>query len=490
MTDVPQLERLIGAGRGSLVDILALLCEQLGMGAAVLGQVEGDTHLIQLAVDAGGHRLPDLEGPQSVRRSWCALVPATGLLVVPDTSAAHELAPPDADPGNGCYVGTRVRADDGRELAVLGVVGPKAHATLNERDLDVLTGLAQVIAELWEAGLVSPEAELPAPRRAPDLSGVADVLEHAHDLEGLTRPLLELLHDLSGLASTYLTSIDAEADQQHVRYSRNATPEFVVPEGLVVPWHDTLCRRALDEGRESTADVPALWGDCAPAASMGLQTYASVPVRLSDGRVWGTLCGADDVVHRDVATHLPTLHLFARLIATEVERAAAVDTARERAVLARRDAETDELTGCATRRTVQPWLRAALDGLGAAEVVVLAFVDVDDFKAVNDGWGHAVGDAALRELGGRLLSGARSDDLVARLGGDEFVVAARLPRGAVPGLRARVRGAVELAVSTPAGPLTVRCSTGWSSSDEAADPDGLLQAADAAMYREKGLTRR
>lgn len=54
-----------------------------------------------------------------------------------------------------------------------------------------------------------------------------------------------------------------------------------------MPWHDTLCKRALDEGRPFTADVGQCWGDSQAAAALGIQTYASTPVRMSDGQLYG-----------------------------------------------------------------------------------------------------------------------------------------------------------------------------------------------------------
>ena len=81
----------------------------------------------------------------------------------------------------------------------------------------------------------------------------------AHSLEELTRPLLQMLEESTQLESTYLTTINEEQGQQRVLYARNAS-EMQIPEGLVVPWGDTLCKRALDEGRMYTPDVGACWG--------------------------------------------------------------------------------------------------------------------------------------------------------------------------------------------------------------------------------------
>jgi diguanylate cyclase len=80
------------------------------------------------------------------------------------------------------------------------------------------------------------------------LERLSESVASAESLEQLARPLLEMLELISGLESLYLTSIDEEAGVQCVDYARNAG-ELFIPEGLTVPWSDTLCKRCLEEGR-------------------------------------------------------------------------------------------------------------------------------------------------------------------------------------------------------------------------------------------------
>jgi len=317
---------------------------------------------------------------------------------------------------------------------------------------------------------------------APDLAWVAKVVLRAVDVEGLVRPLLEALQELTGLSSARLTVVHAESRVQEVRYARGTAPGGLV-EGVDVPWDDTLCKRALDAEQPVSADVRALWPDA--AASSSTTTHVCVPVRLVDGRLWGTLCATDPARREAAQSSLPVASLFASLISAAVERAAAV--ARERTGDSRvgYETDTDELTGCRTRRTIEPWLTAALAARVDDEVVVLAVVDVDRFSGVNDRFGAGTGDVVLASLGGRLLGSARNGDLVARVAGDQFVVGARLPRGVVASLEDRVRVAGRFVVATTAGAVQVLCSTGLASSDDAPDAAALLSRSGAAMVREK-----
>ncbi|MFN4116606.1 MAG: diguanylate cyclase, partial [Inhella sp.] len=85
----------------------------------------------------------------------------------------------------------------------------------------------------------------------PILTQLSATLPAEQSIEQLARPLLVMLGESVGLESTYLTTVDLDAGLQQVRYARN-TGELQIPEGLSVPWGDTLCKRALDEGVMAT----------------------------------------------------------------------------------------------------------------------------------------------------------------------------------------------------------------------------------------------
>jgi diguanylate cyclase len=115
-------------------------------------------------------------------------------------------------------------------------------------------------------------------------------------------------------------------------------------------------------------------------------------------------------------------------------------------------------------------------------------IDLDDFKLVNDRWGHAAGDALLREIGVRLRASLRATDTVARIGGDEFAVLA-LPEAADDPreLAARLVRAVEAPVAVDGGgSARVGASIGIAvATDATKDGETLLREADHAMYAVK-----
>lgn len=177
--------------------------------------------------------------------------------------------------------------------------------------------------------------------------------------------------------------------------------------------------------------------------------------------------------------------------AREQVEAAGAELAAANAQLAEL-ARHDPLTGLANRRLFAERLDAALararrSGLGLAVV----WLDLDNFKRVNDKHGHAAGDSLLQAVARRLQASARETDLVARLGGDEFLVLlADLP---LSGAEAAAAAVVERMVCSLAEPLVaqgaalrVTASVGISLyPTDATCADELLAHADAAMYQSK-----
>lgn len=256
----------------------------------------------------------------------------------------------------------------------------------------------------------------------PILNQLADTVADARDLEGLTRPLLEVLEAITGMESTYLTMIDERKGVQHILYSRN-TKSMQIPEGLSVPWDDTLCKRAMMEGRPYTDDVSTCWGDSEAARALGIRTYLSQPVLNLDGSVYGTLCAAsgDRVPVSD--GNIRVLGMVARLIAHQVERERQLSSLRKSNEELSSQSLTDPLTGLPNRRALLQELERMLARAARADTrVQVAFIDLDGFKKINDEHGHDIGDRFLIHMAHRLRAGIRVGDFAARLGGDEFVV--------------------------------------------------------------------
>lgn len=161
----------------------------------------------------------------------------------------------------------------------------------------------------------------------------------------------------------------------------------------------------------------------------------------------------------------------------------------ERAVLAHRAAH-DPLTTMPNRSAFDEQLKRRLEAAAQQHHrFALLFIDVDNFKAVNDGFGHAAGDAVLVAMATQIRAVLRSGDFAARIGGDEFVAIidpvdpAILPSALVERLRTSVAEPVELPGGETYG---TAISVGAALyPDDGRDAAALLTAADAAMYADK-----
>ena len=148
----------------------------------------------------------------------------------------------------------------------------------------------------------------------------------------------------------------------------------------------------------------------------------------------------------------------------------------------------DALTGLANRALLAERLRHALARCQrSGGFVAVLVLDLDGFKAVNDGLGHAVGDELLVAVAERLVAGLRPGDTAARLGGDEFVVLVEDLNALAEAGRVAERVLESLLVPFEAGGrrLDVQASIGVATNATAQDPDDLVRNADVAMYRAK-----
>lgn len=243
-----------------------------------------------------------------------------------------------------------------------------------------------------------------------------------NSLESQVRALIQLLQQSTGLESAYFTRIDLTKGVQQIVYSLN-TGQLQLNEGLSVDWNDTLCKRAIEQNQFVTNDVSACWADSAAAAELGINTYISAPVQLSDGLLYGTVCAASTERTLVSTSNATLLQLISRLIAIQVEREQLLQQLAQENRQFRNVALTDPLTGLGNRRALELELKRALaNSQRNGTAVFVAYIDLDNFKSINDLYGHDAGDRFLLAIAANLKVGRRDGDFIARIGGDEFIV--------------------------------------------------------------------
>ena len=149
----------------------------------------------------------------------------------------------------------------------------------------------------------------------------------------------------------------------------------------------------------------------------------------------------------------------------------------------------DDLTGLPNRSLFHDRLGLAITHSCRHEThLALLFLDLDDFKDVNDSFGHASGDRVLVELASRIRSSVRAEDTVARLGGDEFIVLLAEVTGAGDAVQvaAKILDAVRAPLRLDGHQVSIEASGGVSVFPrDGVSPEELVRSADRAMYRAK-----
>jgi diguanylate cyclase (GGDEF)-like protein len=295
----------------------------------------------------------------------------------------------------------------------------------------------------------------------------------------------------AGLARELMTVLGAEEVHVHELFARDGQDLVVVhllhgdgrlsylqpaqerPPG--VGWAQRSGRSFLAIGpRELSASVPRL-ASGAPAGEQVPSCALIVPLTLA-GEI-------ETVVVLVRRASLPYEEPALEQAETLVDHAATVLALAR----ARSEAGTDSVVGCMNHRAMRLRLVEEIGRAGrSGGQLSCAIVDLDDFKLVNDRFGHLIGDTVLRQSAQALMSEFRAFDRVARYGGDEFVVilpSADLDSAVVAGERAleRVR-----AVSLPDG-SAVSASMGVAQWSESMGVDELLTACDAALLRGKRM---
>jgi diguanylate cyclase (GGDEF)-like protein len=220
----------------------------------------------------------------------------------------------------------------------------------------------------------------------------------------------------------------------------------------------------------------------------GAVAMLSVPI-VARGEFLGSL-GVS--VTSDPERLHPTPELLERVEGVVAQAASAMQTAQlvDKVTY---QARHDGLTGLANRAVFTEQMESALtraDSTGRP--VGLFFVDLDDFKRVNDQHGHHAGDELLCQVAHRLLDTVRAGDTVARLGGDEFaiVLSGIADPGEVAAAAERVAQAFEVPFQVAGVELSLGASVGlalWP--DDAREIEALMRHADAEMYRAKRAAR-
>jgi diguanylate cyclase len=147
---------------------------------------------------------------------------------------------------------------------------------------------------------------------------LAEVAAQGEDLESVARGLLARLADLTGLSSTYLAETRLNADEQFIVFAHNTSEVFHIPEDIALPWSEGVCRFVVEGGPHYTKDAQKAFPKSSVARLLDIRTFISYPVFASDGKWFGTLCGASKDQVEVEAEILDLMRECARLIGQRI----------------------------------------------------------------------------------------------------------------------------------------------------------------------------
>ncbi|MEA2361377.1 MAG: hypothetical protein QOD71_522 [Thermoleophilaceae bacterium] len=350
-------------------------------------------------------------------------------------------------------------------------------------EMQVQLGRAAVALDGAREGLSSTEAKLE--RNVAQQAAVAMLGQHAlegGDLAGLMHETVDVVAQALGLPIAAI--FELEPDERHLSVRAAAGHLGATAQGVRIPLlrdvgdpdllgRDPLIVERLNGG--PTRHIPELLREA------GAVSGVSVPIHGRGGS-FGVLTAHATEERTFAPDQIDFLQAVANVLADAVERSRAEDEMRHNAL-------HDPLTGLPNRTLFVDRLAQALAQCQRRGTsVAVLFLDLDQFKLVNDSLGHAVGDELLQVLASRLDEALRPGDTVARFGGDEFlIISDDLRDASEAGLIAeRTLGALSRSFAIAGGEHYVSASIGIAVAEGVQrEPEDLIREADAAMYRSK-----
>jgi len=268
-----------------------------------------------------------------------------------------------------------------------------------------------------------------------------------------------------------------------------------------LPMERSLCQWTLDDNQvtiiEDTSEDPRTLDHPLVEFSPKFRFYAGCPLKDAENRLVGTLCTYDINPRKFSAVDRQCLRDLAALThrefhADQLAHAHAAMTAK--LGIARREAMMDPLTRLWNRRGAMVMLHGACQEADQTDrPLAVALLDLDNFKRVNDTYGHSIGDEVLRRLGSCIISCIRDDDVTCRIGGDEFLLLisdadAQIAAHVAERLR---RSITETAIATRQGNIPISISIGFTirEPNENVSAEELLERADKGLLQSKSSGR-
>ncbi len=309
---------------------------------------------------------------------------------------------------------------------------------------------------------------------------IADASARASNLSDLLESVHSAVGELMDARNFIIALMDPSGENFTFPYYRDEADGPVES----VPIKATFCSRVLEDGRPLLVDraqIEALRAQGAPGFGPSSVSWIGVPLKLRESSFGVLIVQSYREEIRYTEADRDLLNYVSHHIAEAIDRQRKEDQIEHMAF-------HDGLTGLPNRLLFEDRLKNALAQAERRRAsLCILFVDLDRFKVINDSLGHPTGDEVLKVVGKRLAEGLRDGDSLARRGGDEFLVLLPdTPPDGAASVAQKLIDRVRAPMHCGGHDLTISASCGIAVYPEnGPDTEGLLKAADIAMYRAK-----
>ncbi|MDE1992579.1 MAG: EAL domain-containing protein [Rhizobiaceae bacterium] len=314
-----------------------------------------------------------------------------------------------------------------------------------------------------------------------------------------SEPLEMILEALVLMVENELTDIRGSVlllDHEGTRLFHGASPNLPAAysrliDGIAIGPKVGSCGTAAWHGKPifvNDTQTDPLWEDFRGAAGQfGLRSCWSTPITTSQGNVLGTFALYSGTVRDPTQRELEMIAMATHIAGIAIERKRTEDRIYFMA-------HHDDLTGLPNRAFLKENMAKILfKARRNGRKVTVAYVDLDNFKQINDSRGHGAGDELLKELTARMVDGLRASDMVVRLGGDEFLLVVVHQSRHDTGIMRRLHELQKMIaqpITIGGSEVSVTSSIGVAAfPSDGETPEELIAAADAAMYKAKEFGR-
>ena len=314
---------------------------------------------------------------------------------------------------------------------------------------------------------------------------ISEAIHDSDDLETLYKEIHYILSTVTHVKNFYIALVDWETEFISFPYfldQYDKTPNpYKMKKGLteyVLKTGDSLLlNKEIYKNLLKSKDIEPIGQNCF--------NWLGVPLKLANGKTIGMICVqnyTDDYIYTE--EDMKILQYSSDQIAMAIKRK--VDD-----IKIHKQAHYDDLTGLTNKALFHDRLDQAIHNAERKdEVLAILFIDLDNFKYVNDSMGHSIGDKLLKIIGNKLIESTRKSDTVSRWGGDEFTIL-------LPNIK-RLSGLYKLCdrilnthlnnIIIEGQELHITASIGIALfPQDGTTPDALIKNADAAMYKSKDL---